>query len=625
MKYFKKTMTFFLIFAVLIPFLVLQTNAYVETGKCGKNLTWTYYSDICTLVVSGKGDMISSSGDDIVTPWYGYRSIKTLIIEEGVTSIGGASFYLCHQLVDVYLPKSLKEIGTNAFAECYKLENVYIPDLETWCNIELMDNSSNILGMASNVYLNGEPIEKDVKIPYGVKKLRNFAFWNCKFIESVTIPESVNSIGWSTFANCDNLVSVKIPGSVEFLDWHAFSGCDNLEEVIISDGVKTISDQAFQNCVKIKTLDIPDSVTRLGTYAFSNCTDLESVTIGKGITEISDNCFSDCINLSDVTISDNVLSIGNGSFGNCTSLKSLTIGENVKVIGDRAFSGCDNLTIRCYEDSVAHQFAKKKKIPFEILCKHIFNNYIVKKEISCTEDGIKIAVCDNGCGESDIIIEKAFGHSFNIYETDDNNLTKTSQCDNCNAIHTIPANAILFNDVKYSDWYAEGVYYCSSENYILGVGNNTFKPSGILTREQFVVILARVAGADLEQYTDTVFVDVKMDSWYGPSIGWAYENGYVNGVGNNRFGVGQNISREGLVTLFYRFAEKNGVDVSDRFDMSGYEDQANISSWAHEACAWAVNVKLLSSTNANVLVLSPKMTVTRAQVAKIFMSYDQIK
>ncbi|MBR5515254.1 MAG: hypothetical protein IKU52_03520 [Clostridia bacterium] len=86
-----------------------------------------------------------------------------------------------------------------------------------------------------------------------------------------------------------------------------------------------------------------------------------------------------------------------------------------------------------------------------------------------------------------------------------------------------------------------------------------------------------------------------------------------------------NIDRESLATLFYRYAEKQGIDVSKKADMSKYSDLATISSWSGEACAWAVNAGLLSSTDTKVFTLSPKMTVTRAQAAKIFMSYDNIQ
>ncbi|MBE6573878.1 MAG: hypothetical protein E7652_05745 [Ruminococcaceae bacterium] len=186
-----------------------------------------------------------------------------------------------------------------------------------------------------------------------------------------------------------------------------------------------------------------------------------------------------------------------------------------------------------------------------------------------------------------------------------------------------------FVDVDKDSWYAEGVRYCVDNGYMTGTSSTTFAPNGNLTREQFVTILARVAGADLTSYynKESVFTDVKVktaNEWYYPAIAWANENGFVNGIGNGKFGVGQDISREQIATMFFRYAEKNGKATDGKADLGQYTDNAKISSWAKDACAWAVDAGLLGSTDSNKLVLSPLMTVTRAQAAKIFKSYDEI-
>lgn len=186
-----------------------------------------------------------------------------------------------------------------------------------------------------------------------------------------------------------------------------------------------------------------------------------------------------------------------------------------------------------------------------------------------------------------------------------------------------------FKDVNKDAWYAPGVRYCVENGYMAGTSSTAFTPNGDLTREQFVTILARVAGADLDPYynKESVFTDVKVKTsteWYYPAIAWANENGFVNGIGNGRFGVGQDISREQIATMFFRYAETNGKSVDGRADLSQYTDGEKISSWAKDASAWAINAGLLGSTDSKKLVFAPKMTVTRAQAAKIFMSYDEI-
>ncbi|MBR5515325.1 MAG: leucine-rich repeat protein [Clostridia bacterium] len=307
---------------------------------------------------------------------------------------------------------------------------------------------------------------------------------------------------------------------------------------------------------------------------------------------------------------------------------------------------------------------------------HKYENYISNNDATCKADGTKTAYCEFGCGNSNTIEDKGSSadakHVYNEEVVEESSCTKdgticyTCECGDsytdsvpakghtpgdwvvtkeatlqsegekvkyCNVCNQELENEIIpklvpsikFSDVPDDAWYAEGVNYCAGKGYITGVGNNMFNPDGKLTREQFVVILARVAGANLSLYTETVFSDVDASSWYGPSVIWSNEMGYVNGIGNGKFGVGMDINRESLATLFYRYADKNGIDTTEKADLSDYSDVESISSWSKDACEWAVGAKLLSSTNANILTLSPQMTVTRAQAAKIFMSYDQIK
>ena len=186
-------------------------------------------------------------------------------------------------------------------------------------------------------------------------------------------------------------------------------------------------------------------------------------------------------------------------------------------------------------------------------------------------------------------------------------------------------SSVSFPDVSKNEWYYEGVIYCAAKGYIKGTDKGTFDPNASLTREEFVVILARVAGADLSNYKASVFSDVKAGQWYTASVSWAANMGYVGGIGNGKFGTGNNLTRQELATLFYRYAENNGKNVSGRADLYRYSDRSKIASWAITAVSWAVDAGLLSSTTTTALTMSPSMTVTRAQAAKIFMSYDNIK
>ena len=95
--YFKRTVALLLasvMVFLMIPFSVLPIAAEEYEGTCGDNLTWSLDTDTGVLTISGTGEMQNYSSG--TTPWYGHRSsIQTVIIGDGVTSIGDTAFYEC--------------------------------------------------------------------------------------------------------------------------------------------------------------------------------------------------------------------------------------------------------------------------------------------------------------------------------------------------------------------------------------------------------------------------------------------------------------------------------------------------------------------------------------------------
>jgi hypothetical protein len=250
------------------------------SGSCGTNVTYTYDSVTKELVISGTGSMTSYS-DTGNSPFYG-SDIKSVVISEGITSIGSYIFTGCQSLESVTVPGTVKTIGSDAFYGCKSIKNI--------------------------------------TIPYGVETISNGAFYNCSSLETITIPDSVRTISWSVFYNCTSLESVTIPDSVTSIDYSAFHNCTSLASVTIPDSVTSISYNAFYNCTSLESVTIPDSVTLIGSNAFQNCTSLTSVTIGDSVTSIYGYTFYNCTSLTSVTIPDSVTSIGNSAFSKNTML-----------------------------------------------------------------------------------------------------------------------------------------------------------------------------------------------------------------------------------------------------------------------------------------------------------------
>ena len=182
-----------------------------------------------------------------------------------------------------------------------------------------------------------------------------------------------------------------------------------------------------------------------------------------------------------------------------------------------------------------------------------------------------------------------------------------------------PLGGITFVDVTPTDWFYDAVQYVFEKGLMLGVSDTEFGPNLSTTRGMIVTILYRMEGEP--ETAAAPFTDVEPGLWYSNAIGWGAANDIVNGYGDGRFGPNDQITREQMAAIFYRYAQYKGYDVTARADLSGYADADQISEYAVEAMQWAVGVKLVNGLTADTLV--PKGQATRAQVATMLMRFDQ--
>lgn len=176
-----------------------------------------------------------------------------------------------------------------------------------------------------------------------------------------------------------------------------------------------------------------------------------------------------------------------------------------------------------------------------------------------------------------------------------------------------------FVDIKESDWYYDAVNFVTQKELFKGVSENEFGPNTKLTRGMLVTVLYRYAGAVIEN--EAQFGDVSKESYYSKPIAWAAENGIVNGVGENKFAPNANITREDLVVILYRYAQKMGagVSVKDSNIISLYDDFNTLSEYAIPAMQWAVEKGIITGRTTSTIV--PKGNATRAEVATIIMRF----
>lgn len=203
-------------------------------GNCGANngdnLKWILYDD-GELVISGKGEMFNNAYPDNYS-WYNYRKkVKTITIEDEVTSIGYGAFIGFTSLTSINIGNGVTSI-IRPFNECTSLINVTVDK-----------NNKNYYSSPDGVLFNKDKTEL-ISYPSGKKET------------SYIIPNGVMSIGIYALSNCTSLANVKIPDTVTSIGYGAFSRSSLLTYVTI-----------------------PDSVTVIGELAFSSCSSLSSITI----------------------------------------------------------------------------------------------------------------------------------------------------------------------------------------------------------------------------------------------------------------------------------------------------------------------------------------------------------
>ena len=271
----------------------------VASGNCGTegheaDVTWvlTGELDSCTLTISGTGAMADypNAGS---APWYGYKSnITSIIINEGVTTIGNYAFYGYSNayLTSITIPASVQTIGNHTLRQCTKLQSVtFAPN-------------SQLTTIGSS------------------------AFYQCSSLQSITFaPNSqLTTIGSNAFQNCSSLLLITIPASVTSINPAAFANCTSLQSLDIADGsqLETIQNSAFDHCGGLTSISFAKclKMTSVGNNTFQYCSNLVSVTLPESMTSIGNWAFRDCTKLDTIIIhAPSLTTYGGNTFYNITT------------------------------------------------------------------------------------------------------------------------------------------------------------------------------------------------------------------------------------------------------------------------------------------------------------------
>lgn len=346
-----------------------------DSGSCGTNLTWTLY-DNNELVISGTGEMADYYSNNGNAPWYNYCGIiESVIINEGVTSVGACAFQNCTAVTLVELPDSLEYMGSNAFENCDSLESMELPvgiktindfvfvscrieslyfkgSINDWLKIELP--SWRFLECVDSLYISGELVENLV-IPDGVTSIPDYAFAGYGKLKTVVIPATVTTIGNNAFS-CYSLVYAEFLGDAPSIGANAFYGGDSFTIYYhenTSGWSSPLWDVYYAACVEdFSDYSVLDEDNRNSQgILFTLNESAKTAVVGDGSGETNNSGYygaqRGAVVIPNTVTKDGaiyqVIGIGSGAFKGNRHVTSVSIGSGVTSILPDAFAGCPEL------------------------------------------------------------------------------------------------------------------------------------------------------------------------------------------------------------------------------------------------------------------------------------------
>lgn len=369
-------------------------DALAESGTCGTDASYTFDAETGLLTISGTGKISDKM-------FLGNESIKSVIIEEGITSVGNSVFEGCTNLTSAIVPNSVSEIGYSMFYQCKNLTSVVLPDKISVIGEGMFEECFSLtdvtlpegltsIGMGAFKYCESLT---NITIPAGVTSIGAYGFSGCSGLSQITvdenntvydsrgncnaiietaankllfgckntvIPNGITTIGPDSFSYCSGLTSIIIPNSVTYIDAGAFYGCSGLKELTMPCSANFYNDSTPFGGIHLKKVTLTKGSgimmdyimvnSREGPICYTNTpwyisrNSIEEIIIEDGIENIGNYAFFYTFNLETVVIPESVKSIGKSAFMGCENLKNITIPENVTSIGDGAFGLCKSLT-----------------------------------------------------------------------------------------------------------------------------------------------------------------------------------------------------------------------------------------------------------------------------------------
>ena len=223
-----------------------ESEKVIKNGTAG-NLKWTL-TNPGVLTISGSGVIPDYSAGS--APW-NELSFNTVVIDKGVTGIGGYAFNQKEELLSIYIPDGVKKIGESAF------------------------EGSGLIS---------------VTVPGSVEEIGNYSFHDCANLTSVTVSEGVKIIGERAFQGCTTLAYIDFPASITSVGAGAFMSCKEMTRVRFMPGTGTVTmgDNLFSQCWNLTSVTLPKTTDRISPGMFASCSLLPTLYIPASVTKIGE-------------------------------------------------------------------------------------------------------------------------------------------------------------------------------------------------------------------------------------------------------------------------------------------------------------------------------------------------
>ena len=390
-----------------------------ENNNNSGKLKWHYSDGV--LRISGKHEMLDY--DEVAAPWSGLgEKVRTLIIDEGVKSIGNNAFYGFFNIKNAVLPQTLESIGENAFTGCTRLFAVVLANSVLEVSANSFEETTSLcvsqssplagidgfkvytIGEESSEYLTNQYVS-DSNIGWALYEDTLVISGNSNMTGSVTFAE----LGWSEYSN--QITTAVIQPGITYTPLNLFSGHDdegksnypNLKTYTVCDGLKKISTNEIDSLsalevfdisnttesimhyvsgnsllIPVKKLEIPKTVTSIGSCAFNNLTGLKELTLEEGFNYIHNgdsewsSVFRNISSLETITFPKSLDKLGAYFIARAPKLNEITVlNPDMEFADNCLYLISEDVTVKGIEGSTAQAYAEKMGYSFEALSETI--------------------------------------------------------------------------------------------------------------------------------------------------------------------------------------------------------------------------------------------------------------